>query len=155
MFTTLADGWVEVGLSEGKVIVYVTLTQTKNTRIDISSGGLSSSFHRFPQFNTPLWSVLQVLVSMMASGTASTWMCWRITPCWRWTETRPPRSEQPSRFRSRLEEPITLEVMLVKLTHHQAGNVWSTAVAFHWRPGWAQYVIISAQLSPEQAFIHL
>lgn len=47
MFTTLADGWVEVGLSEGKVIVYVTLTQTKNTRIDISSGELSSPFHRF------------------------------------------------------------------------------------------------------------
>lgn len=47
MFTTLADGWVEVGLSEGKVIVYVTLTQTKNTRIDISSGELSSSSHRF------------------------------------------------------------------------------------------------------------
>ncbi|TWW73428.1 contactin-associated protein-like 2b [Takifugu flavidus] len=38
MFTTLADGWVEVDLSEGKVIVYVTLTEKKNMRIDISSG---------------------------------------------------------------------------------------------------------------------
>ena len=43
MFTALADGWVEVGLSEGKVVVYVTLTQTKNTRIDISSGEPGSS----------------------------------------------------------------------------------------------------------------
>ncbi|XP_076018406.1 contactin-associated protein-like 2b [Genypterus blacodes] len=38
MFTTLADGWVEVGLTEGKVTVYMNVTQKKNTRIDISSG---------------------------------------------------------------------------------------------------------------------
>uniref|UniRef100_A0A4W6C390 Contactin associated protein 2b n=1 Tax=Lates calcarifer TaxID=8187 RepID=A0A4W6C390_LATCA len=38
MFTALADGWVEVGLTEGKVTVYMNVTQRKNTRIDISSG---------------------------------------------------------------------------------------------------------------------
>ncbi|XP_062260924.1 contactin-associated protein-like 2b [Platichthys flesus] len=38
MFTALADGWVEVGLTEGKVSVYMNVTQRKNTRIDISSG---------------------------------------------------------------------------------------------------------------------
>lgn len=42
MFTVLADGWVEVGLTEGKVTVYMNVTQKKNTRIDISSGELSS-----------------------------------------------------------------------------------------------------------------
>lgn len=42
MFTLLADGWVEVGLTEGKVTVYMNVTQKKNTRIDISSGELSS-----------------------------------------------------------------------------------------------------------------
>lgn len=41
MFTALADGWVEVGLIEGKVTVYMNVTQKKNTRIDISSGELS------------------------------------------------------------------------------------------------------------------
>lgn len=38
MFTALAEGWVEVGLTESKVTVLVNVTQ-KNTRIDISSGG--------------------------------------------------------------------------------------------------------------------
>uniref|UniRef100_A0A3Q3JRT7 Contactin associated protein like 2b n=1 Tax=Monopterus albus TaxID=43700 RepID=A0A3Q3JRT7_MONAL len=38
MFTALTDGWVEVGLTEGKVTVYMNMTQKKNTRIDISSG---------------------------------------------------------------------------------------------------------------------
>uniref|UniRef100_A0A672ZSF8 Contactin associated protein like 2b n=1 Tax=Sphaeramia orbicularis TaxID=375764 RepID=A0A672ZSF8_9TELE len=38
MFTVLADGWVEVSLTEGKVTVYMNVTQKKNTRIDISSG---------------------------------------------------------------------------------------------------------------------
>uniref|UniRef100_A0A3Q1BXR7 Contactin associated protein like 2b n=1 Tax=Amphiprion ocellaris TaxID=80972 RepID=A0A3Q1BXR7_AMPOC len=38
MFTALADGWVEVGLTEGKVTVYMNVTQKKNTRIDVSSG---------------------------------------------------------------------------------------------------------------------
>uniref|UniRef100_A0A8C3AHJ7 Contactin associated protein 2b n=1 Tax=Cyclopterus lumpus TaxID=8103 RepID=A0A8C3AHJ7_CYCLU len=38
MFTPLADGWVEVGMTEGKVTVYMNVTQKKNTRIDISSG---------------------------------------------------------------------------------------------------------------------
>nr|XP_046264880.1 contactin-associated protein-like 2b [Scatophagus argus] len=38
VFTELADGWVEVGLTEGKVTVYMNVTQKKNTRIDISSG---------------------------------------------------------------------------------------------------------------------
>ncbi|XP_070830713.1 contactin-associated protein-like 2b [Chaetodon trifascialis] len=38
MFTVLADGWVEVGLTEGKVTVYMNVTQKKNARIDISSG---------------------------------------------------------------------------------------------------------------------
>uniref|UniRef100_A0A8C3AFT8 Contactin associated protein 2b n=1 Tax=Cyclopterus lumpus TaxID=8103 RepID=A0A8C3AFT8_CYCLU len=41
MFTPLADGWVEVGMTEGKVTVYMNVTQKKNTRIDISSGELS------------------------------------------------------------------------------------------------------------------
>ncbi|XP_019724921.1 contactin-associated protein-like 2b [Hippocampus comes] len=38
MFTVLADGWVEVGLTEGKIAVYMNVTQKKNTHIDISSG---------------------------------------------------------------------------------------------------------------------
>ncbi|XP_037132372.1 contactin-associated protein-like 2b isoform X1 [Syngnathus acus] len=38
MFTALADGWVEVGLTEGKIVVYMNVTQKKNTHIDISSG---------------------------------------------------------------------------------------------------------------------
>ncbi|KAM7378664.1 hypothetical protein PAMP_004273 [Pampus punctatissimus] len=38
MFTTLADGWVEVGLTDGKITVYMNVTQKKNMRIDISSG---------------------------------------------------------------------------------------------------------------------
>ncbi|KAG7236667.1 hypothetical protein INR49_000648, partial [Caranx melampygus] len=39
MFTALADGWLEVGLMEGKVNVFVNVTQRKNVRyIDISSG---------------------------------------------------------------------------------------------------------------------
>ncbi|XP_011484399.1 contactin-associated protein-like 2 [Oryzias latipes] len=38
MFTELADGWVELGLVEGKVTVYMNVTQKKNTRIEISSG---------------------------------------------------------------------------------------------------------------------
>ncbi|XP_041660286.1 contactin-associated protein-like 2 [Cheilinus undulatus] len=38
MFTELAYGWVEVGLTEGKVTVHVNVTQRPNTRIDISSG---------------------------------------------------------------------------------------------------------------------
>ncbi|KAA8587589.1 hypothetical protein FQN60_016451 [Etheostoma spectabile] len=38
MFTALADGWVEVGLTEGKITVFMNVTQKKNTRIDISSG---------------------------------------------------------------------------------------------------------------------
>ncbi|XP_069029335.1 contactin-associated protein-like 2b [Embiotoca jacksoni] len=38
MFTALAGGWVEVGLTEGKVTVYMNLTQKKNSRLDISSG---------------------------------------------------------------------------------------------------------------------
>lgn len=42
MFTALPDGWVEVGLTEGKVTVYMNVTQKRNTRIDISSGKLSS-----------------------------------------------------------------------------------------------------------------
>ena len=46
MFTALADGWVEVGLTEGKVTVYMNVTQKKNTRIDISSGLLRSLIFR-------------------------------------------------------------------------------------------------------------
>lgn len=42
MFTALADGWVEVSLMEGKVTVYMNVTQRKNARIGISSGGLIS-----------------------------------------------------------------------------------------------------------------
>uniref|UniRef100_A0A8C6SDS1 Contactin associated protein like 2b n=1 Tax=Neogobius melanostomus TaxID=47308 RepID=A0A8C6SDS1_9GOBI len=38
LFTALADGWVEVGLSEGRVTVYMNVTQKKNTHIDIASG---------------------------------------------------------------------------------------------------------------------
>ncbi|XP_026006116.1 contactin-associated protein-like 2b [Astatotilapia calliptera] len=37
MFTALADGWVELGLTEAKITVYMNVTQKKNTRIDISS----------------------------------------------------------------------------------------------------------------------
>lgn len=57
MFTGLADGWVEVGLMEGKVTVYVNVTQKKNTRIDISSGKVSSS----------LWTlrILQLVVILL------------------------------------------------------------------------------------------
>lgn len=49
MFTALAEGWVEVGLTESKVTVLVNVTQ-KNTRIDISSGGEPSTDrqHRGP-----------------------------------------------------------------------------------------------------------
>lgn len=67
MFTTLADGSVEVGLSEGKVIVYVALTQ-KNTRIDISSGERSSSEWTFRIFqSTHLVSNLR-LICPVGSG---------------------------------------------------------------------------------------
>ncbi|CAL8366080.1 unnamed protein product [Boreogadus saida] len=38
VYTALADGVVEVGLADGKVTVYINVTQRKNTRIDISSG---------------------------------------------------------------------------------------------------------------------
>ncbi|KAG7488620.1 hypothetical protein MATL_G00036130 [Megalops atlanticus] len=38
LFSTLADGMVEVGLNEGKVSAHINVTQKKNTRIDISSG---------------------------------------------------------------------------------------------------------------------
>ncbi|XP_068197780.1 contactin-associated protein-like 2b [Antennarius striatus] len=38
MFTTLTDGWVEVALTEGKVTVYMNVTQTRSTHMDISSG---------------------------------------------------------------------------------------------------------------------
>ncbi|XP_047444434.1 contactin-associated protein-like 2b isoform X2 [Mugil cephalus] len=38
MFTALADGWLEVGLTEGKVTVYINVTQKKSTHITISSG---------------------------------------------------------------------------------------------------------------------
>lgn len=38
LFTALADGWVEVGLTDGKVTVYMNVTQKKNMHIDISSG---------------------------------------------------------------------------------------------------------------------
>ncbi|XP_072296731.1 contactin-associated protein-like 2 [Eucyclogobius newberryi] len=38
LFTALADGWVELGLSEGSVTVYINVTQKKNTHIDITSG---------------------------------------------------------------------------------------------------------------------
>ncbi|KAK6310717.1 hypothetical protein J4Q44_G00187720 [Coregonus suidteri] len=38
LYTALADGVVEVGLTQGKVTVYINVTQKKNTRIDISSG---------------------------------------------------------------------------------------------------------------------
>ena len=38
MFTALQDGWVELGLSEGRVSVYINVTNKKNARIEISSG---------------------------------------------------------------------------------------------------------------------
>ncbi|XP_061696396.1 contactin-associated protein-like 2b isoform X2 [Syngnathoides biaculeatus] len=38
MFTVVADGWVEMGLTEGKITVSINVTQKKNTHIDISSG---------------------------------------------------------------------------------------------------------------------
>lgn len=46
MFTALADGWLEVGLTEGKVTVYINVTQKKTTHIAISSGELSSFIFR-------------------------------------------------------------------------------------------------------------
>lgn len=42
IFTTLAEGWVEVGLMESKVTVLINMTQ-KNTRIDISSGKMKKT----------------------------------------------------------------------------------------------------------------
>ncbi|XP_068605403.1 contactin-associated protein-like 2 [Brachionichthys hirsutus] len=50
MFTALTDGWVEVALTEGKITVYMNVTQTRSTYMDISSGsGLNDgqwhSFH--------------------------------------------------------------------------------------------------------------
>ncbi|XP_038134759.1 contactin-associated protein-like 2 [Cyprinodon tularosa] len=38
MFTQLAEGWLELGLMEGKVTVYINVTQKRSTRVDISSG---------------------------------------------------------------------------------------------------------------------
>uniref|UniRef100_A0A8C9UAI8 Contactin associated protein 2 n=1 Tax=Scleropages formosus TaxID=113540 RepID=A0A8C9UAI8_SCLFO len=38
LFSILADGTLEVGLSDGKVSIHVDVTQKKNTRIEISSG---------------------------------------------------------------------------------------------------------------------
>ncbi|KAM9718673.1 contactin-associated protein-like 2b [Menidia menidia] len=38
VFTGLAEGWVELGVVEGKVVVYMNVTQKKNARIEISSG---------------------------------------------------------------------------------------------------------------------
>ncbi|XP_048858192.1 contactin-associated protein-like 2 isoform X2 [Brienomyrus brachyistius] len=38
LYSALADGTVEVGLTEGKVAVHINVTQKKNTRIEISSG---------------------------------------------------------------------------------------------------------------------
>lgn len=51
MFTALVDGWVELGLTEGKITVYMNVTQKKNTRIDISSGELSSLVFSLRLFN--------------------------------------------------------------------------------------------------------
>ncbi|XP_043989360.1 LOW QUALITY PROTEIN: contactin-associated protein-like 2b [Gambusia affinis] len=38
MFTQLAEGWLELLLMEGKITVYMNVTQKRSTRIDISSG---------------------------------------------------------------------------------------------------------------------
>uniref|UniRef100_A0A3P9P8C0 Contactin associated protein 2 n=1 Tax=Poecilia reticulata TaxID=8081 RepID=A0A3P9P8C0_POERE len=38
MFTQLAEGWLEMLLIEGKITVYMNVTQKRSTRIDISSG---------------------------------------------------------------------------------------------------------------------
>ncbi|KAM4556616.1 contactin-associated protein-like 2 isoform 3-T3 [Fundulus diaphanus] len=38
MFTQLAKGWLELGLIDGKVTVYINVTQKRSTHIDISSG---------------------------------------------------------------------------------------------------------------------
>ncbi|XP_007542552.1 contactin-associated protein-like 2, partial [Poecilia formosa] len=38
MFTQLAEGWLELLLIEGKITVYMNVTQKRSTRIDISSG---------------------------------------------------------------------------------------------------------------------
>lgn len=48
MYTALADGVVEVGLTDGKVTVYINVTQRKNTRIDISSGEAWLKFKSYP-----------------------------------------------------------------------------------------------------------
>jgi len=53
VFTALLDGWVEVGLTEGKVTVYMNVTQKKNTRIDISSGELGAPSARSPLRRRP------------------------------------------------------------------------------------------------------
>ena len=125
MFTALADGWVEVGLTEGKVSVYMNVTQRKNTRIDISSGELSIlvqepsvswiSCYLVACLNlavllTEVCFCVQAQVWMMASGTVSIWMPWRTMQCWLWMEMKHLQSEQPSPFKSRLQEPTTLEV---------------------------------------------
>ncbi|XP_035990184.1 contactin-associated protein-like 2 isoform X5 [Fundulus heteroclitus] len=38
MFTQLAKGWLELGLIDGKVTVYINVTQKRSSHIDISSG---------------------------------------------------------------------------------------------------------------------
>lgn len=47
MFTALADGWVEVGMMEGKIVVFINVTK-KDTRIDISSGEIGPVGPRRP-----------------------------------------------------------------------------------------------------------
>lgn len=73
MFTALAEGWVEVGLTESKVTVLVNVTQ-KNTRIDISSGGSTSQ---------TAWLHCGPLVALTAG-----WLC-------RWRSERRPVAQCP------------------------------------------------------------
>lgn len=51
MFTQLAEGWLELGLMEGKVTVYINVTQKRSTRVDISSG--ESTFPGAARTGTP------------------------------------------------------------------------------------------------------
>jgi len=41
LFSSLADGMLELALNEGKVTAHINVTQQKNMRVDIASGELT------------------------------------------------------------------------------------------------------------------
>lgn len=59
MFTQLAEGWLELLLMEGKITVYMNVTQKRSTRIDISSGELSSVFRMTLEKLLVAWLIFQ------------------------------------------------------------------------------------------------